>query len=81
MIPVISLDTDVMPAELIDSNGSLTWEVPAFKVGHAQATAGAGGPGNAILVGPARFAMIMKDGKLHRDPRHATLPRQRIAAE
>ena len=51
VIPGISLDTDVVPAELSHSHGSLTWEVPAFKVGHAQTTAGAGGPGNAVLVG------------------------------
>jgi len=51
VIPGISVDTDVVPAELMDSHGSITWEVPAFKVGHAQASAGAGGSGNAVLVG------------------------------
>ncbi|MBV9219965.1 MAG: amidohydrolase family protein [Methylobacteriaceae bacterium] len=35
----------------------------------------------SILVGPSHFAMIMKDGQLHRDPRHAAVPRQRVAAE
>jgi imidazolonepropionase-like amidohydrolase len=35
----------------------------------------------SILVGPSRFAMIMKDGQMHRDPRqHARLSRQ-VAAE
>jgi imidazolonepropionase-like amidohydrolase len=33
----------------------------------------------SILVGPSHFAMIMKDGQLHRDPRQATP--QRVAAE
>jgi imidazolonepropionase-like amidohydrolase len=35
----------------------------------------------SILVGPARFAMIMKDGHLHRDPRAGRRPARRIAAE
>jgi imidazolonepropionase-like amidohydrolase len=34
----------------------------------------------SLLVGPGHFAMIMKDGKLHRDPRMAQASR-RIAAE
>jgi LPXTG-site transpeptidase (sortase) family protein len=29
----------------------MTWEVPAFKIGHAETTAGAGQPGNAVLLG------------------------------
>lgn len=35
----------------------------------------------SILVGPGRFAMIMKDGHLHRDPRQRQRPARRIAAE
>jgi imidazolonepropionase-like amidohydrolase len=35
----------------------------------------------SILVGPDRFAMIMKDGKMHRDPRARTLAPARQAAE
>jgi imidazolonepropionase-like amidohydrolase len=35
----------------------------------------------SILVGPAHFAMIMKDGRLHRDPRQRQRPARRIAAE
>jgi sortase A len=50
-IPAIGLSADVVPAGLTSRDGGLTWEVPAFKVGHAEATAGAGQPGNAILLG------------------------------
>jgi imidazolonepropionase-like amidohydrolase len=35
----------------------------------------------SILVGPGQFAMIMKDGRMHRDPRHRQRPARRIAAE
>ncbi len=35
----------------------------------------------SVLVGPDRFAMIMKDGRLHRDPRANARERGRIAAE
>ncbi len=35
----------------------------------------------SVLVGPDRFAMIMKDGRMHRDPRTRLTTPQRIAAE
>ncbi len=35
----------------------------------------------AILVGPSRFAMIMKDGKIYRDPRRMSREANRVAAE
>ena len=35
----------------------------------------------SVLVGPDRFAMIMKDGKMHRDPRDRLPAQQRRAAE
>jgi len=35
----------------------------------------------SVLVGPDKLAMIMKDGKLHRDPRARRAARERIAAE
>ena len=35
----------------------------------------------SVLVGPDRLAMIMKDGKLHRDPRARRATPGRIAAE
>jgi imidazolonepropionase-like amidohydrolase len=35
----------------------------------------------SILVGPSRFAMIMKDGQLYRDPRRTALGQHRVAAE
>src|SRR6185436_17829350 len=45
------LDADVVPAHLVDRDGATTWDVPAFKVGHAESTAGAGEEGNAVLLG------------------------------
>jgi LPXTG-site transpeptidase (sortase) family protein len=51
VIPSISLDAPSVPAGLIKRGGAMTWEVPAFKIGHADDTAGAGGSGNAVLVG------------------------------
>jgi LPXTG-site transpeptidase (sortase) family protein len=50
-IPAISLAADVVPAGLVERDGGVTWEVPAFKIGHAETTAGAGQPGNAVLLG------------------------------
>jgi LPXTG-site transpeptidase (sortase) family protein len=50
-IPAISLSADVVPAGLIQRDGGVTWEVPAFKIGHAETTVGAGQPGNAVLLG------------------------------
>ena len=54
VIPRIALDAQVVAAKLIEREGALTWEVPAFKVGHAQSTAGAGEPGTAVLFGHVR---------------------------
>jgi LPXTG-site transpeptidase (sortase) family protein len=51
VIPRTALDAQTVPAHLIDRAGGHTWEVPAFKIGHAEGTAGAGAPGNAVLVG------------------------------
>jgi sortase A len=51
VIPSISLDAPSVPAGLIKRGGAVTWDVPAFKIGHAQDTAGAGRAGNAVLVG------------------------------
>jgi LPXTG-site transpeptidase (sortase) family protein len=51
VIPSIKLDAPVVPADLVRENGAITWAVPPFKVGHAQDTGTAGGPGNAVLVG------------------------------
>jgi LPXTG-site transpeptidase (sortase) family protein len=50
-IPAISLSADVVPAGLVERDGGVTWDVPAFKIGHAETTAGAGQPGNAVLLG------------------------------
>jgi LPXTG-site transpeptidase (sortase) family protein len=50
-IDSIDLSVDVVAAGLIERDGGLTWEVPAFKVGHAEGTAGAGQIGNGVLLG------------------------------
>lgn len=50
-IPAIGLAADVVEANLVAVDGGQTWQVPAFKVGHAQGTAGAGEAGNAVLLG------------------------------
>ena len=51
VIPRLDLDSEAVPADLVAQDGGATWEVPAFKIGHAQSTASAGAPGNAVLVG------------------------------
>ncbi|MBA2448130.1 MAG: sortase [Chloroflexi bacterium] len=50
-IPRIALETAVVSAAFVERDGGTTWEVPAFKAGHAQHTAGAGERGNAVLLG------------------------------
>ena len=35
----------------------------------------------SVLVGPSRFAMIMKDGELYRDPRNRPANTNQVAAE
>jgi LPXTG-site transpeptidase (sortase) family protein len=47
----IRIEADVVPSRLINWFGVTTWEVPAFRVGHGVLTAGAGEPGNAVLLG------------------------------
>ena len=47
----IGLDAPSVPAGLVERDGAVTWSVPPMKVGHAEDTAGAGSPGNAVLVG------------------------------
>jgi len=51
ILPRIQLVADVVPAELVEQDDGFTWLVPSFKAGHAQYTAGAGEPGNAVLFG------------------------------
>src|SRR5438067_270543 len=46
----IGLRSPVVLSKYLDSDGG-TWEIPAFRVGHAEFTAGAGQPGNAVLLG------------------------------
>jgi LPXTG-site transpeptidase (sortase) family protein len=47
----IGLTADVVESPLVERDGALTWDVPAFKVGHAATTANANQPGNAVLLG------------------------------
>jgi LPXTG-site transpeptidase (sortase) family protein len=51
VIPAIGLDAQVVPASLSRQQGGTTWEVPAFKAGHAQFSARAGQLGTAVLLG------------------------------
>src|SRR5205823_2494176 len=50
-LPRLGIDSDVVPSPFVQVADSGTWEVPAFKVGHAEYTAGAGQVGNAVLFG------------------------------
>jgi LPXTG-site transpeptidase (sortase) family protein len=48
----VSIITNVVEAPLVEQpDGAFTWEVPKFVAGHAEATAGAGEVGNAVLFG------------------------------
>jgi LPXTG-site transpeptidase (sortase) family protein len=51
VVPRIGLATDVVTAPLVPVDGGQTWAPPAFKVGHAEGTPGAGGAGNTVLIG------------------------------
>jgi LPXTG-site transpeptidase (sortase) family protein len=51
VIPRIGLDTSVVLAPLAQIGPDRTWAVPAFRVGHAQYSAGAGDVGNTVLIG------------------------------
>ncbi len=46
----IGLDTRVVPSKYLNRDGG-TWEIPPFRPGHAELTAGAGQVGNAVLFG------------------------------
>jgi sortase A len=50
-MPRLQIDSEVVPSPFVQVADSGTWEVPAFKVGHAEYTAGAGQLGNAVLFG------------------------------
>jgi LPXTG-site transpeptidase (sortase) family protein len=51
IMPSIPLIADVTPARLVKRGAGMTWNIPAFQAGHADTTAGAGAPGNAVLLG------------------------------
>ncbi|HEY3118693.1 MAG TPA: sortase [Chloroflexota bacterium] len=50
-IPSIALASQVVPALLAEHPQGVAWEVPRFKVGHGDGTAGAGQEGNSVLFG------------------------------
>ena len=50
-MPRLLIDSEVVPSPFVQVDDSGTWEVPAFKVGHAEYTAGAGKTGNSVLFG------------------------------
>jgi sortase A len=50
-VPRLGLQTDVVPAPIIQVPGGTTWDVPPFVAGHGEHTAGAGQAGNAVLLG------------------------------
>jgi sortase A len=50
-IAAIGLDSEVVEAPFVERGGATTWDIPKFKAGHAQGTAGAGDNGNAVLLG------------------------------
>ena len=50
-LPRLQIDSEVVPSPFVQVQDSGTREVPAFKVGHAEYTASAGRPGNAVLFG------------------------------
>lgn len=51
VLAAVPIDSEVVVSPLVEKNGGVTWEVPAFKVGHAEFTAGAGQRGNGVLLG------------------------------
>jgi LPXTG-site transpeptidase (sortase) family protein len=50
-LPRIGVDTEVVPAPFVVQGDSGNWYVPPYVAGHAEYTAGAGEPGNAVLLG------------------------------
>ena len=50
-VPHLRLAADVLPAPIVTVSGGTTWDVPSFAVGHGENSAGAGQPGNAVLLG------------------------------
>jgi LPXTG-site transpeptidase (sortase) family protein len=63
-IPTIALDEPVVVAPIVEVDGSRTWSVPSFRVGHGQYTAGAGQVGNAVLFG---HVASLHDGSVFRN--------------
>lgn len=51
VVASIDLDTHVVASPLVEHDGATTWDVPKFVAGHADGSAGAGQPGNAVLLG------------------------------
>lgn len=51
VIPALELDEPIIHTSQEIKDGQLTWESPAFAVGHLEGTALPGQPGNAVLAG------------------------------
>ena len=51
LIPTLDLEAPVAPAPFLDDAAGGTWSVPQDRAGHADGSAGAGQPGNAVLFG------------------------------
>jgi len=66
----IGLDAEVVQAKLVEVAGGTTWEVPAFRVGHGEHSAGAGEEGNAVLLG---HVTSLNAGNVFRDLHRARL--------
>ncbi len=63
-LPSIRVTAGVVPARRVRVGTVQTWEVPAHKAGHADSTAGAGAPGNAVLFG---HVSSLNDGNVFKD--------------
>jgi len=50
-LPRLGIDAEVVQSKFVQLNDGGTWLIPAFKVGHAEFTGGAGRAGNAVLLG------------------------------
>jgi LPXTG-site transpeptidase (sortase) family protein len=49
--PRLGINVEVVPSKFVYVGQGGNWQVPAFKVGHAEYTGGAGQVGNAVLLG------------------------------
>ncbi len=73
-LPAIGLDSSVVPSRIVRVGDDSTWEVPAHRVGHGEASGSVGERGNVVLLG---HLTSLREGQvfaqLHRAPLGATL--------